>query len=771
MDRSLPRSPFGFPQIYAGDWTAGLVVFLVAVPLCLGVALASGTPLFSGLIAGVLGGLVVGAISGSHTSVSGPSPGQVAVLAAQMAYLGSFETLLAAIFVAGVIQVILGLMKSGAIAVFVPNNVIQGLLAAIGIILILKQIPHLFGHDTDPEGEMSFFQPDRETTFSELLRISGDINAGAAVIGVLSVLTLFFWDRIGPMKKRGIPSALAVILLGVVLSSVFNVLGGRWTIQPSHMVQVPVAANLKEFYGFFRMADFSALANPAVYLAGLTIALVASLETLLNLEAVDKIDPERRTSPPNRELIAQGVGNMIAGAIGGITITSVIVRSSLNINAGAKTRWAAIIHSLFLIVCIMFLPAWLNRIPLASLAGILFVTGCKLASPRIFMEMKSGGFRQFLPFLVTIVAIVGTDLLTGIIIGMIVSLGFILRENLNRPLKLIHENHIGGEVLHIELSEQVSFLNKASLEKVLVGLPDGSHVLIDARNSRYIDSDILSMIQDFRTHVAPKHGIQVSLDGFRDMYSLEDEILYVDYATRELQNQMTPEQVLGILMEGNERFRTGHRLSRDLNRQVVATSHGQHPLAVILSCIDSRSPAELLFDLGLGDIFSIRVAGNVVGPKVLASMEYGTAVAGAKLVMVLGHTRCGAVTAAVQFHGGEEKAVEITGCQHLDHILRRIYDSIEPESRKDTAGSMAKPKATVDEVIRCNVVHSVRYVLSESTTIRKLVEESKIAVVGAVYDVTTGEIAILPETCAGMSLPPEGFDPKPASLTVHSMPE
>lgn len=770
MDHSITRSPFGFPRIHAGDWTAGLVVFLVAVPLCLGVALASGTPLFSGLIAGVLGGLVVGAISGSHTSVSGPSPGQVAVLAAQLAYLGSFETLLAAIFVAGVIQVILGLMKAGAIAVFVPNNVIQGLLAAIGIILILKQIPHLFGHDTDPEGEMSFFQPDRETTFSELLRISGDINVGAAVIGVLSVLTLILWDRYEPLKKRKMPPALAVIVLGVVLSTIFNVLGGRWTIQPSHMVQVPVAANLKEFFGFFRMADFSALANPAVYLAGLTIALVASLETLLNLEAVDKIDPERRTSPPNRELIAQGVGNMIAGAIGGITITSVIVRSSLNINAGARTRWAAIIHSLFLIVCIMFLPAWLNRIPLASLAAILFITGCKLASPRIFIDMKSGGLRQFLPFLLTIVAIVVTDLLSGIIIGMVVSLGFILRENLNRPLKLIHENHIGGEVLHIELSEQVSFLNKASLEKVLNELPDGAQVLIDARNSRYIDSDILSLIQDFKTHVAPKHGIRVSLDGFRDMYPLEDDILFVDYATRELQNQMTPAQVLGILMEGNERFRTGHRLSRDLNRQVVATALGQHPLAVILSCIDSRSPAELLFDLGLGDIFSIRVAGNVVGPKVLASMEYGTAVAGAKLIMVLGHTKCGAVTAAVQFHGGEKAGSEITGCQHLDHILKRIDDSIEPDSRSGFGGSQDKSESVVDEVIRRNVIHSVRYVMDESTTIRKMVEEAKIAVVGAVYDVTTGEISILPEACVGMQVPHGGFDSASVTESARALP-
>jgi carbonic anhydrase/SulP family sulfate permease len=752
MEHSLSRNRFRIPPVHLGDFTAGLVVFLVAVPLCLGVALASGTPLFSGLIAGVLGGLVVGAISGSHTSVSGPSPGQVALLAAQMAYLQSFEALLLAIFISGVIQVAMGLAKSGAIAVFVPNNVIQGLLAAIGVILILKQIPHLFGHDTDPEGEMSFIQPDRETTFSELFRIVGDINTGAAIIGLVSLVLLVIWDRSRTVKRSGIPAALVVIVFGIVASQLFNLFGGQLAIQANHMVQVPVAANLKEFFGFFRTADFSALSNPAVYFAGLTIALVASLETLLNIEAVDKIDPERRDSPPNQELIAQGIGNMLAGLLGGITITSVIVRSSLNINSGAKTRWAAIIHGVFLLVCIMFFPGLLNMIPLSCLAAILFMTGAKLASPKLFVRMYRDGTRQFLPFLVTALAIVLTDLLVGTIIGMFFSLGFILHDNLKRPLKLIHENHIGGEVLHVELAEQVSFLNKASLEKVLHALPKSSHVLLDASKTRYIDADILNLIRDFREQIAPLHEIQVSLHGFRDLYPLEDEILYVDYATRELQSQMTPAQVLEILMDGNNRFRSGNRLNRDLSRQMLATAQGQHPLAVVLSCIDSRSPAELLFDLGLGDIFSIRVAGNIVGAKILGSMEYGTAVAGAKLIMVLGHTRCGAVSAAVQFHGPDKSGAEVTGCQHLDFVLQRIDESIPAAGKYDESDPQATT-AFVDQVIRHNVTQSVRQILSQSDTIRKLVSESRIAVVGAVYDVATGEIDLLPEACVGMNLP------------------
>jgi len=756
MSRTLDSPRFGWFPIHLGDLVAGLVVFLVAVPLCLGVAMASGTPLFSGLISGVLGGLVVGLISGSHTSVSGPSPGQVAVLAAQMAYLGSFEALLFAIFVAGIVQVVFGLSKSGAIAVFVPNNVIQGLLAAIGVILVLKQIPHLFGHDTDPEGEMSFFQPDKETTFTELLRIVGDINVGAAAIGLISMGLLVIWDRFRPARKTGLPSALVVIGVGVVLAWIFETIGGQWSIQSNHMVQVPVATSLLDFFGFFRMADFSQFDNPSVYLAGLTIALVASLETLLNIEAVDKIDPQRRDSPPNRELIAQGIGNILAGLIGGITITSVIVRSSVNIDAGAKTRWAGIVHGVFLLGCLMFLPWLLNMIPLSCLAAILFMTGVRLVSPGVFVEMKNQGWRQYVPFLSTVVAIVFTDLLTGIVIGMLISLSFILRENLNRPLKLIHENHIGGKVLHVELSDQVSFLNKASLEKVLHGLPANSHVLIDARHSRYIDSDILNLISDFKSQYAPKHGIRVSLEGFRDLYTLEDDIQFVDYATRELQSQMTPAQVLEILFEGNGRFRNGHRLTRDLNRQVVATAQGQHPLAVILSCIDSRSPAELLFDLGLGDIFSIRVAGNVVGPKVLASMEYGTAVAGAKLILVLGHTRCGAVSAAVQFHDSQRPVSEVSGCQHLDHILKRIDESIDDSEKANENKPARTEESLIIDVIRKNVAHSVRYVLEESETIRNLVSERRIAVVGAVYDVSTGEVEILEEACAGIEYPPAG---------------
>jgi carbonic anhydrase/SulP family sulfate permease len=472
-----------------------------------------------------------------------------------------------------------------------------------------------------------------------------------------------------------------------------------------------------------------------------TIALVASLETLLNLEAVDKIDPEQRSSPPSRELVAQGIGNVAAGLVGGIPVTSVVVRSSVNINAGACTKLSAIFHGLFLLSCVVFLSSYLNMIPLSSLAAVLLVTGFKLASPRLVKEMWSEGRYQFIPFAVTLAAIVLTDLLLGVLIGLGVSLGFILNSNLRRPLRRIVEKHIGGDVLHIELANQVSFLNRATLEKALKTVPRGTHVLLDARNTDYIDPDILSLIREFKDVTAPAHGIQVSLRGFRAKYELRDEIQFVDYSTRELQQQMSPDQVLQVLREGNERFRTGRRLTRDLGRQISATADGQHPLAVVFSCMDSRTPAELIFDLGLGDIFSVRVAGNVISKTALGSMEYGCAVAGAKLILVMGHTRCGAVAAAIDAAAKTLSAEQATGCQHLESIIHDIQQSIDGATLQEMKQSSPEHQAAfADLVARRNVERSVRQIATQSATLRRLVADGRLAVVGAVYDVATGRI-------------------------------
>ncbi|MCA9017694.1 MAG: bifunctional SulP family inorganic anion transporter/carbonic anhydrase, partial [Planctomycetaceae bacterium] len=478
-------------------------------------------------------------------------------------------------------QIGLGIVRAGSLSAFFPSSVIKGLLAAIGVILILKQIPHVLGHDTDPEGEMSFTQPDKQNTFSEILTLfEGDIHFGAAVVGLASIVLLVLWSRVKLLKNSMIPGPLMVVILGVSLHLLFQRLGAPWSIEHSHLVQIPVAETAKDLLTFLKFPDFSQWANPAIYLAGVTIAIVASLETLLNLEAVDKLDPENRNSPASRELVAQGVGNMVSGLVGGLPVTSVIVRGSVNVNSGAKTKVSCIFHGVLLLICVGLFPVYLNMIPLAALAAILLVTGFKLASPSLFRQMWQEGRYQFAPFLITLLSIVFTELLTGILIGLGVSVLFILNSSLRQPIRRIVETHVGGDILHIELANQVSFLNRAALDQVFNDTERGTHMLIDASDTDYIDPDILSLIQEFKNNIGPARGVTVSLRGFRKKYQLSDEMQFADYSTRELKDRATAEQVLEILRDGNHRFYTGNRLSRDLGHQVFATAGEQNPLAV-----------------------------------------------------------------------------------------------------------------------------------------------------------------------------------------------
>ena len=740
-----PSAPASAWQSFTKDFAAGLVVFLVALPLCLGIALTSGAPMVSGLVSGVVGGLLVAWLSGSHTSVSGPAAGLVAVVLAQVAALKSYEAFLAAVILAGAIQIVLGGLRAGFISAFFPSNVIKGLLAAIGVILILKQIPHAIGHDSDPSGEMTFLQPDGKNTISELFAALFDFEPGATMVGLVSLAILLAWDR-SRLRSSFIPAPVAVVLLGVAANMLMKATGSPWAIGSSHLVQVPTAAGLGEFLKALPSPDFKAFGNPAIIMSAVTIAAVASLETLLNLEVVDKLDPRKRVSPPNRELMAQGVGNMVAGFFGGLPITSVVVRSSVNINAGAVTRLAAFIHGALLCLLVLLAPRWLNEIPLASLAAVLLVTGMKLASPSLFRQMWSEGRNQFVPFIVTVAAIVFTDLLAGILIGLLTSLGFILHSNFRRPLLRFIERHVSGEVLRIEFSNQVSFLNRAVLEQALDSVPHNGHVVLDARNTDYIDPDILDLIDDFRKQTAPARNLKVSLVGFKDRYVMEDQIQYVDVTTREVQSQLTPERVLQFLKEGNQRFVTGQRLTRDLARQVDATSAGQYPMAVVLSCIDSRSPVELIFDMGLGDAFVIRIAGNVAKEKVLGSMEFACAVAGARLVLVMGHTNCGAVKASVELFETGNTAAKATGCEHLDALVIEIQKSIVPGTKPH--GDWVTPEtklAFVDDVAKRNVSRTIEYIRSASRTLRELEAAGKVAIVGSMYDIKTGRVTFLDE--------------------------
>lgn len=711
------------------DLPAGLVVFLVALPLCLGIALASGAPLFSGIIAGIVGGIVVGSLSGSHTSVSGPAAGLSAIVLAAITSLNNFEVFLLAVVIAGIMQIGLGIFKAGVIADFMPSNVIKGLLAAIGIILILKQIPHAFGYDADAIGDFSFFQLNNENTFSAILTAASSINIGATIICLLSVALMLAWDH-SPLKKiTFLPAPLIVVLLGIALNQFFNASFPALAVLPEHLVSLPVSNDVRGFSGLFTAPDFSAITNAAMWKVAFTLALVASLETLLNLEATDKLDAHKRSSPPNRELFAQGIGNTLSGLIGGIPITSVIVRSSANVNAGAVSKVSAIFHGILLLICAFAIPTLLNMIPLASLAAILILTGYKLAKVSLFKTMYARGWNQFLPFIVTVLAIVFTDLLLGIGIGLVFSLFFILMSNFRNPFDFVRSDYHTGEIIRLELAPQVSFFNKPSIQNTLDQIPENSEMIIDASQSDFIDFDVLETIEEFRTVIAPERNINLSLVGFKDEYKMADHIKYVQVLTEEMQNNLKPQDVLDILKRGNERFRKGDTAIKDLSHQVKLTASGQHPMAAILGCIDSRVSNELIFDIGLGDVFSARVAGNVVNDDVLGSLEYACKHAGAKLIVVLGHTGCGAVKAACDY-------VE---SGHITQLLGKIQTAVEFEqSTKENRTS--KNDEFVRNVTDINIAFSVEQILQRSEILAEMWRSGEIEIVGAAYDVKTGAV-------------------------------
>jgi carbonic anhydrase/SulP family sulfate permease len=733
------------PSNLAKDLPAGLVVFLVALPLCLGISLASNAPLAAGIIAGIVGGLVVGVLSGSSTSVTGPAAGLTAVVATQIAELGSFQAFLVAVIVAGALQIVFGILKGGFLSSFFPSSVVKGLLAAIGIIIILKQLPHLVGYDADPVGETDFCQTDQKNTFTELPAALQMFLPGAAMIGLLSVGLLIFWGKVPWLQKSPIPGPLVAVLFGTAVNLVLIQMGHPWAIAPTHLVQVPVAEGASGFLQLFSFPDFSVLAKPALYGSAVTLAVIASLETLLTIEAVDKIDPQQRKSPANRELLAQGAGNIVSGFLGGLPMTSVIVRSGANLNAGAQTKISAIFHGVLLLGCVALLPRWLNQIPLCALAAVLIVTGYKLASPKIIGQMWKEGKYQFLPFAITVIAIVFTNLLTGILIGLGVSLLFILYSNFRRPIHQVLEKHISGNVMRIELPPQVSFLNRAAIQKSLYAIPTGGSIMIDARNADYIDPDILDLLADFKNVTAKAHGVDFKTVGLKEKYSRFDEqVPFADYSSRELQNSIKPREVLDLLKAGHQRFLDGRPLVRDLRRQAGATAAGQFPIAAVLGCIDSRAPVEHIFDLGLGDAFVARIAGNVARDKMIGSLEFACGVAGAKLLMVLGHTSCGAVKASVELKVAGKTAVEATGCDHLDELVGIIQGSIDPSQLKDFSNwADDKKKAFVDEVARKNVLNTMNYIREKSRILDRLVREDKVMMVGAIYDVFTGKVEFL----------------------------
>ncbi len=711
------------------DFTAGFVVFLVALPLCLGIALASGAPLYSGLIAGIIGGLVVTLISDSQLGVSGPAAGLTVLVLSYIQDLG-FETFLLAVVIAGVFQILLGIFKAGIIGYYFPTSVITGMLSGIGIILILKQIPHAFGYDSDYEGDQAFLQQDDFTTISELSHMLNAIEPGAIIISSVCLALLLIWElkwvKQNNVLNRVNGSVMAVIA-GVALNTVLESVSSGLALSGQHLVQIPISDSFNDFLSQFSFPEFSQFDNPKIYIAAASLAIVASLETLLCVEATDKLDPYRRITPTNRELVAQGVANTISGMIGGLPVTQVIVRSSANIQSGGRTKASAFIHGLLLLVAVIVIPGLLNMIPLSSLAAILLVVGYKLAKPDVFKRMYQAGWYHFIPFLITIAGLVFTDLLTGIAIGFGAALFAILLENYKTDFYM--RELIQGNKMVLRLSENVTFLNKANIMKMLNAIPENSEVTVDATRTLYLDYDVYEIFKNFRAEAELKNINLTKIN--MERHGVIEPMQSVLTQTRETRDSLSPENALESLKAGNKRFVNNLNLNRNLMQQAKETSSGQFPIAIILSCIDSRTSVELIFDLGLGDVFSARIAGNVVDNNVLGSMEFACKLAGSKLILVLGHSHCGAVKGACA-------NVEL---DHLSGLLENIKPAVE-EIRSEQAQELsADDENLVQMVADRNVTRMVDQIRLESRVLAEMESNGEILICGGMHDIHTGQVS------------------------------
>ena len=706
------------------DLISGLAVFLVAIPLCLGIALASGAPMAAGLLGGIIGGIIVGAISGSSTSVSGPAAGLTAIVLAAITEIGSFEAFLVALILSGVLQLLLAAFKAGGIASFFPTSVIKGLLTSIGIILVFKQIPHAFGYDRDTEGDFDFEQADHENTFSEVFEALNHLQFGAIVVSIVCLLIMIYWAKLVPKKiSMAVPASLIVVIVAILMNEFFNSSMANLFIEQSHRVTLPEGMSLQNAGKLITLPDFNAIGNITVWKIGITLAIVASLETLLNIEASDKLDEHGRKTPPNRELLAQGFGNVVSGFVGGLPVTSVIVRSSVNINTGAVTKFSAIFHGIFLLVFILIFPDLLSKIPLSALAAILITTGFKLIKFSDFKNFYKKGWDQFIPFIITILAIVFSDLLIGVAIGLVAAVFYILRSNFKNPFTFVREEYQNRKILKLELSQQVSFFHKAALENTIERVAENSHILIDGSRTDFLDKDVRETLTTYKHFGVPEKHVNFSFTGFHHKHKIPDEINFPYVLSKEMLEDLKPDEVLDILKKGNARFVNGKSQKKDLLRQVQESSSAQFPTAVVLGCIDSRSAAELIFDQGFGDIVNIRIAGNVVNKDILGSIEFACHILGAKLVVVLGHTSCGAVKAALSDspsgHVGpliDKIKVSLPKCDHIHDKDEKLFE------------------LTVE-----NINHSIDEIRHD-TNLNSLLDSGKVKIIGAMYDIHTGVV-------------------------------
>lgn len=712
------------------DFIAAIVVFLVAIPLCLGVALASGAPLFSGILSGIIGGIVVGSLSGSQVSVSGPAAGMAAVVFSAIAQLGDFQVFLLALTIAGFIQILIGSLRAGFIADYIPSNVIQGLLCAIGILLIIKQLPLAFTlSSTLTELKDHLLDVTGSLSINPLMNISMHINTGAMCISLSCIAILIYFDKTKIQWLKTVPSPIVAVCLGILLNELFAFSGSFLVQHGPHLVNIPKHEGFMEFFSEMQSPTWSAYTNPKIYLYGLLIAIVASMESLLNVKAGEKLDRNRQYCSKDQELLAQGFGNLVAGLVGGIPVTSVIIRTSVNIQAGCRTKFSTILHGVFILLAVMIIPEALNKIPLSALAAILIHTGYKLTKLSIYKQIYQQGIDRFIPFIVTVVAIIALNLLTGILVGLLTSLFFILKSNSQVRFDIIKEIYPNGVTHRLILPQQITFLNKASLITELDGIPAYSQLIIDAHYSDYIDKEIVELIKEFKRELAPIKHISLNLIGFKEHYNIHNHMAFINVTTYDVQAVLTPAKVLHILEEGNERFQNDTMIHRNIKSDIQQTAATQYPIALVLGCIDSRVPIETIFDMSFGDIFCIRIAGNVVDNDVLASIEFACGVAGAKLIVVLGHTNCGAIKAACD---GFEQG-------HLTQLLNKIKPSISAETttteQRDSTNALF-----VNNVMEFNIANTIQNIYQQSDMLRVITEKGQLGYVGAVYDVQTGQV-------------------------------
>lgn len=706
------------------DLPSGLAVFFVAVPLCLGIAHASGAPLISGLITGVIGGVVAGLISNSQLSVSGPAAGLTAIAIAGIAKLGSFETFLLATVIAGLLQIVLGALKAGVITNYIPTTVIKGMLSAIGLILIIKQFPHMIGYDIEEMGVEEFAvtaqdmneqykegKSSEANTFTILMHALSNLNRGVLLIGVVSLVFLVTWDKLFQKRFKAIPGSLLVVLLGIGINYIFESVLFSNPLDKDHFVNIPKLDSITAFMRVSKFPDWSSLSNYMVYSTAFTIAIVASIETLLSTEAVDKLDPQKRKTPANRELVAQGIGNTLAGLLGGLPMTAVIVRGSVNVSAGARTKLSTIIHGLLIVVAVVFMSPLMNMIPLSCLAAVLIYTGFKLLAPQLLIEQYKKGWGQFVPFVVTVLAIVFSDLLIGVSIGLVVSLIFIVAENYRGTVLKVQDQ---GKRKRIILGDNITFLHRPKLAKILAGIPNDSILEIDGSNNSYIDRDIIELINEYKL-TAPQKNIELIIGGIKLMQN------------EDLKESMR--QSYERLFINNEKWIEAR--TKEDPEYFEKLAKGQTPQYLFIGCSDSRVPANEITGTEAGEMFIHRNIANMVvntDVNMLSVVQYSVEVLNVKHIIVCGHYGCGGIREAM--------ANRSNGL--IDKWLRNIKDVIR--LHKDELDAIEDEDKRYRRLVELNVEEQVINLMKTSFIQKNKAQFGFPEIHGWVYDISNGKI-------------------------------